>query len=257
MLFALFQRLPIAKSPRKSWVIVGIFTVMYPFLVHCITVYYYILYRKRTCGLVCNMNQFGRTLARIHRHKGTGSKCTDTDTSTHEGESTTVSIDSSRHDVLPETHEKCGMLRAYTKVTNISSEHERVSYSVRVILILSLLHLRRADALVGCVVFPRLLAVGVGCVCLHVIFVHAATIIPKYYVLNLFFCIFAQLSVCYQDRIWRIFPQNRQTHTDTDTHTHCHNLSPNTIVTTKSELTCVIEHYADLDQPSEILIVFL
>ena len=45
MLFGLIQRLHLAQIPRKSWVIVGIFTVMYPFFVHYITVYYYILYR--------------------------------------------------------------------------------------------------------------------------------------------------------------------------------------------------------------------
>jgi hypothetical protein len=53
--FALSQKLHLAQSPGEAREIVGIFTVRYPFFMHCITVNYYILYRRRTC-VVYDMN---------------------------------------------------------------------------------------------------------------------------------------------------------------------------------------------------------
>ena len=155
------------------------------------------------------------------------------------------------------------MLSPHTEVADIASEHERVSCNLRVILILSFLYLRRADALVGCVIFPRLLAVGVGCVCSNVILVHAATIIPKHYVLDIFFCVFGQNPNCQCIiKATRTIGSHQYyiplSHTDTDTDTDTNRqqrLPSHNFVTTKTALTCVIEHYADLDQPAECLIL--
>ena len=145
-----------------------------------------------------------------------------------------------------------GMLSSDTKVTDICSEHERVSYKVRVILILPFLHLRRADELVVCVVFPRLLDVGVGCVCLYVIFLHASTIIPKYYVLNLFFCVFgpkvAAFSVLSRQILLRVLLTASFSVTFTPIPQHCHNQNSFNNFSGHSKRQCVATMLALLQE---------
>ena len=56
----------------------------------------------------------------------------------------------------------------------------------------------------------------------------------------------------------KLYSFEQNTHRDRDRHTQTTKppIPTTNIVTTKTALTCVIEHYADLDQPAETLIFF-